>query len=151
MVIASGPAKQSVVFGMNILYKPIAYPFNWEKANMKGICFRKGKEQESMADTGAGANYKADLDCGDVQKTGWFMHPPYRGGVGYTFVKYNVTVPNDGDMVFRAAVGKQDGSDLGDGIWYYIYVIADGKETKVGEQQVKEHVWKPIEANLDWS
>ncbi|MCR5381631.1 MAG: hypothetical protein K6G44_11660 [Lentisphaeria bacterium] len=149
MVIASGPAKQSVVFGMNILYKPIAYPFNWEKANGKGICFRKGKEQESMADTGAGANYRADLDCGDVQKAGWFMHPPYRGGVGYTFVKYNLTVPKDGDMVFRAAVGKQDGSDLGDGIWYYIYVKgADGKETKVGEQIVKEHVWKPIEANL---
>ena len=101
-----------------------------------------------MANTGALANYRTNLTCGNVEKAGWFMHPPYMGGVGYTYVTYNMDVPNDEAAMFRAVVGKQDGSDYGDGIWYYVYVIADGKETKVGEQHVKEHAWRPIVANL---
>ncbi|MBR5840326.1 MAG: hypothetical protein IKZ84_17435, partial [Victivallales bacterium] len=58
LAITAGPAKQSVVFGLNIQYKPTAYPYDWQKAISKGICFRKGKEQEAMANTGALANYR---------------------------------------------------------------------------------------------
>ena len=151
--LASGSTKQTVVLGLNIVYEPVPYSYNWQKPVSKGICFRKGKEQESIGGTGASAVWKAGteagLACDGVLKSGWFMHPPYMGGVGYTYVTYNMDVPDDDAAMFRAVVGKNDGSDLGDGIWFYVYVKdAAGKETKVGEQRVNEHVWKPIEANL---
>ena len=59
LAISSGAAKQSVVFGMNIIYKHVPYPFDWQKPISKGICFRKGKEQESMGSTGASATWRA--------------------------------------------------------------------------------------------
>jgi hypothetical protein len=153
LVLSAGTTKQTAVFGLNIVYKPEVYPFDWQKPVSKGICFRKGKEQESIGNTGASAIWKAGseagLACDGVLKNGWFMHPPYQGGVGYTYVAYNMDVPDDDGAMFRAVVGKEDGSDLGDGIWFYVYVKdASGKETKVGEQRVNVHTWKPIEANL---
>ncbi|MBM3476106.1 MAG: hypothetical protein FJX75_22785 [Armatimonadetes bacterium] len=87
---------------------------------------------------------------GGVAKAGLQAHPPWVGGVGYTFALYDpVTIPNAPAAAFRCQVGKGDGSDPGDGILYKVEVVdADGKATDVGQQLVTEHEWLPLEADL---
>ena len=76
------------------------------------------------------------------------MHPPYFGGPGLAFMRYTLDVPSAGAS-FSACVGKGDGSDLGDGIFYRVEVeTADGVRKTVAEQHVGRHEWKPIAADL---
>ncbi|NCO39205.1 MAG: hypothetical protein COZ06_28280 [Armatimonadetes bacterium CG_4_10_14_3_um_filter_66_18] len=90
------------------------------------------------------------MTCGEVTKTGLFMHPPYMGGTGYSFAQYEpITLPAAPAAAFRASVGKGDGSDPGDGILFKVAVTdKDGKETIVNETTVTEHEWVPLEADL---
>ena len=88
--------------------------------------------------------------CGGVEKSCLFMHPPYRGGVGYVAaVMQPVTLPGTPSARLRCAVGKGDGSDPGDGILYRAFVIdASGKETLLGEKIHREHAWSEWELDL---
>ena len=75
------------------------------------------------------------------------MHPPYGKGAGYAFASFRLDA--GGPHVFHAFVGKGDGSDLGDGIYYKVCVqTADGKRTVVAEETVRTHEWRPIRADL---
>jgi hypothetical protein len=78
------------------------------------------------------------------------MHPPYQGGVGYTFAAYGpITLPPGQPAAFRAWVGKEDGSDPGDGILFKLALIgASGAETVVTQTNVAKHEWLPVEADL---
>ena len=123
-----------------------------------GYCLRGGKEDRDaarLAATGGQVSPRSSISCGgDLTATGdelmFFMHPPYMGGVGYSFALLNpIALPADLPLALSAMVGKADGSDLGDGIWYYVSVVeADGKETRVAEQTVTRHEWKPLVADL---
>ncbi|HEY3322128.1 MAG TPA: hypothetical protein VGP72_16805 [Planctomycetota bacterium] len=99
-------------------------------------------ESHGYVRAGAGA-------CGGVSRNGLTMHPPYQGGVGYSFALYDPqTLPKE-PAAFRAYVGKIDGGDLGDGILYKVAVVDDrGEEKTVSEQTVTKHEWLPIEADL---
>lgn len=110
---------------------------------------RGAKRQTETEGTGAGA-YRQKMNCGGVEKNGWFMHPPYMKGTGRIYLEYNFDVPNfkESMPVLRASVGKRDGSDSGDGIRFQIAAVADGKEIKLAEQDLIEHKWVPIEADL---
>lgn len=82
------------------------------------------------------------------------MHPPYSGGVGYTFALFEpFALPREPQVAFRCAVGKGDGSDPGDGVLFRVAVVdAVGTETIVAEKQWIEHAWTPLEADLSrWS
>ena len=75
------------------------------------------------------------------------MHPPYGKGAGYAFASFRLDA--GGPHVFHAFVGKGDGSDLGDGIYYKVCVqTADGKRTVLAEETVRTHEWRPIRADL---
>ncbi len=115
----------------------------------RGICVRKGKEQGDLGGTGAIVQPRKTR-CGDVAKDALFMHPPYQGGVGYAFARYEpVLLPKNAPAAFRALVGKEDGSDPGDGILYKVAVVDEsGAETILAQQTVTEHAWRPIEADL---
>ena len=118
-----------------------------EKAS--GQCFRNGKETALDGNSGAQL-YWAEMTCGDKSKPGVFMHPPYRGGVGYTYGTFGpFSLPTDIPAVFRCDIGKRDGSDPGDGILFRVAVVdRDGKQTTVAEKQWIEHAWTPFEADL---
>jgi hypothetical protein len=108
-------------------------------------------ETAVVGSTGAGAERRSELICGDKGRSGIFMHPPWRGGqYGYSFVLFTpIQLPATPTAAFRAMVGKLDGSDLGDGMIYRVVVVEkDGTETLVARQQVTEHLWAPIEADL---
>ena len=85
--------------------------------------------------------------CGGVSRKGIVMHPPYGKGAGYAFASFRLDA--GGPHVFHAYVGKGDGSDLGDGIYYKVCVqTADGKRTVLAEETVRTHEWRPIRADL---
>ncbi|MBI5834141.1 MAG: hypothetical protein HZB16_17740, partial [Armatimonadetes bacterium] len=123
-----------------------------------GYCFRGAKEDRDsarLAATGGQVSPRESVSCGGELVRGadelmFFMHPPYQGGVGYSFALLPpVALPADTPQSLQAVVGKADGSDLGDGIWYYVAVVEpDGKETRVASANVTRHEWRPIEANL---
>ena len=114
----------------------------------RGMALRDGAEQE--LDTEAGAQLYATAPvCGGVTKQrGLFMHPPYKGRVGYTFARYTLTLPPT-PAVFRCSVGKQDGSDLGDGLLFKVIVEdASGVRTEIAHRHVTAHAWHDLEGNL---
>jgi hypothetical protein len=147
LTIQSGEAQQTiqrVLLSEQNYQQLLALPAKWKD----GMRLR-GKEETSIdPQTHARVNPDDAMSCGGVIKGGIFMHPPYQGAVGYTFIKYDpVTLPAQPAM-FRASVGKQDGGFPGDGIWFKVAVIENGKQTIVGEQTVKDFAWKTIEADL---
>ena len=119
-------------------------PAQWSS----GMALR-GKEETSDFGTSRGSVALGSRTCGSVTRKGFVMHPPYVGGTGYVFVLYEpMTIPDE-PAVFRAWVGKGDGSDLGDGILYKVAVVtADGSEHVVGTQLVAKHEWLELEGDL---
>jgi hypothetical protein len=115
----------------------------------RGICLRGGKELPDLGQSGACADWRASR-CGDVEKHSFFMHPPYQGGVGYTYALYEpLTLPASQPAAFRAWVGKADGSDPGDGHVFKLAVVeAAGAETVVAQTNITQHEWRRFEADL---
>ncbi|MDH7569851.1 MAG: hypothetical protein QHJ73_09730, partial [Armatimonadota bacterium] len=114
-----------------------------------GQCLRGGEESGPRDDTG-GYVSEQSMSCGGETRQGIFMHPPYKTGVGYTFVRFApVALPSEPAAAFRCLVGKRDGSDLGDGILFRVVVIDEkGKRTVVAEKQWARHAWTPLEGGL---
>ncbi|MBN2473800.1 MAG: hypothetical protein JXB62_04290 [Pirellulales bacterium] len=143
-----GQLTQKIEWGLRTACKPlilVALPTHYDT----GMCVRGGRETDDFGTT-LGHVISRSVACGGASKQAVFMHPPYRGHVGYTFAMYDaVTLPKDQPAAFRAVVGKADGSDLADGILYELAVIdASGARTVVAERTVSRHEWLPIEANL---
>ena len=117
-------------------------------ARIAGICLRKGTEAPFDQATGAQL-YPSSSTCGGSTKAnGLFMHPPYKTGVGYTFARYTFTIPQK-PTVFRCAVGKQDGSDPGDGILFRVTIEdAAGKITQIASRLATAHAWYELAGSL---
>jgi hypothetical protein len=110
--------------------------------------------------------YPDTMSCGNRQKKGLFMHPPWQGGVGYAFALYDpVPLPAEPPAAFRCSIGKRDGSDPGDGILFRVAVVETtspspsrggagggvgqpGKETLITERPWIEHAWTELEGDL---
>ena len=114
----------------------------------RGMAMRGQTERELDPATGA-QTYATSSTCGGVVKPrGLFMHPPYKGGTGYTFARYSLTLPT-APMQIRCAVGKQDGSDLGDGLLFKIVVEdAKGGRQEIARCRVATHAWHTLEGSL---
>ncbi len=145
---SAGSTVATTDYGMHITYGPNLLA-EMPQGYKSSIQYR-GKQPETPIPAGSGAIIDNRIGtAGGVQKACLFMHPSYLVGPGDTYVTYTkMTLPAE-KAVFRAVVGKNDGSYLGDGIWFKVIVIdATGKATTVGQQTVKEHTWLPIEADL---
>jgi hypothetical protein len=110
----------------------------------------RGKPETALDTAATGAQlHTASSTCGGLTKAkALFMHPPYRDGVGHTFARYALTLPEQ-PLIFRCAVGKQDGSDPGDGILFRVVVEdAQGERTEIASQTVTAHAWHALEGTL---
>jgi hypothetical protein len=124
--------------------KSIALP-SWYA---RGMALRKQPEQALDSSTGAQLHAASSSCGGEIKTRGLFMHPPYMGATGYTFARYALTLPSV-PQTFRCLVGKQDGSDLGDGILFKVLIEeADGKRTEIASHRVTTHAWYALEAAL---
>ncbi|NOY79778.1 MAG: hypothetical protein GXP31_02110 [Kiritimatiellaeota bacterium] len=114
-----------------------------------GIRLRGKPEQVGFGET-RGHAYIGRASCNNQDKKALDMHPPYRGGVGYTYALFDaIRLPAAPPARFRAMVGKRDGSDLGDGILYRVEVVDPaGNVRSIAEETVTKHQWRPIAADL---
>ena len=116
---------------------------------LSGQRFR-GRDETALDGVSGAHTYWDELTCGDKTQPGLFMHPPYRGGAGYTYALFRpYSLPPDVPAVFRCEIGKRDGSDPGDGILFRVAVVdKGGTETVVAERQWIDHAWTKLDADL---
>ena len=145
--VRAGELSQKIERGLRVIRGPQVLA-ELPKDYVVGMAVRGQAETTDFGETRGHVIERATM-CNNVSKPGFFMHPPWTGAVGYSFLRYApLTVPQQ-PAAFRAMVGKADGSYLGDGILYKAVVTdAAGKDTVVGEQTVLEHEWLPIEGDL---
>ena len=111
-----------------------------------------GKESEFLRHgTGAQWYFGKSFDCGEIKKDGFFSHPPYLNGQGtvWSDMELDLAKISTKALVFEASVGKKNGSDPGDGIFFRLHVKDDaGKIAQVAETHLLKHEWKTISADL---
>ncbi|MDO4587324.1 MAG: hypothetical protein Q4C95_08510 [Planctomycetia bacterium] len=155
-------------------YKSFDYDFG-DQSNLSvpfsvSIQLRDQKPTGQIGGSAATFHFDLNLICGTESRSGYFSHPPYQNGVGRVFADFELTLPEEEELVFRTEVGKRNDSVSGDGILFQIAVLpsltlADSlendstnesktdetkvdQETVLGETVVVEHEWKPLEADL---
>jgi len=146
ITLRAGALSQRIEVAVRTVYdfKPLV---SLPKTYKAGICLRGGKETFEFGETRARVHPER-MYCGRESKKGLFMHPPWVGGVGYSFALYDPVKLPDEPVVLRASVGKRDGSNPGDGILFKVAVVEDGREKVVARRLVTEHKWEGIEADL---
>jgi hypothetical protein len=131
-----------------VLDHPLVWNAGPDQPLAWGYCFRGGQEMHGSTATGACLRY-AEIACGGVVKPGIFSHPPYIGGVGYT---YGVTGPipiPDEDCEFRAFIGLEDGGDVSDGVLFSVSVLdGSGAEYPLIKAHWAKREWKGVSADL---
>ena len=129
---------------------PVVKPvraFTLPSAFAAGMALR-GKDEVPL-DTTTGANvHRAAAGVGGVAKDGYYMHPPYKRGTGYTFMRWMLNLPQK-PLAFHTSIGKIDRSSTGDGTLYRVIVEdAAGVRHVVAEKQTCEHKWQDLVADL---
>jgi hypothetical protein len=128
-----------------------------------GLAFRGQAEQPGDQSTGASFHPDEALPCGGVSKPGFFSHPPYVGGVGYSFAVFGpVTLPEE-PCEFHTFIGLRDGGDPSGGVDFSVLlwsasVSADAPaEAEASALQGgvelfkvhwKERAWQEVSADL---
>ncbi len=146
--LVAGDLRQRIEKGMRVA-EGLAPVVSVPEAFEAGMALRGRLETTDMGETGAHA-VRGEASCGNKVKAAINIHPPWMGGVGYTFVVLPpIALPATPAAAFRAAVGKRDGSDLGDGVLYKVVLLEpDGREEVLATTQVMRHEWQTIEADL---
>ncbi len=111
-----------------------------------GIRRRGGREVELDADSGATLRYLPSLELGGERHEAYFTHPPYRGGVGYTFWCRDVIVPADGTLSFLTGMGEKS-PQRSDGVLFAVELAEieagrPGRFVRVFEHKQKASRWQ---------
>ncbi|MGQ9737929.1 MAG: hypothetical protein ACUVRT_08435 [Armatimonadota bacterium] len=115
---------------------------------MWGIARRGEKEIPDPGGTGA-LYYTGDLPVGGAAKRGIFMHPPYAGGVGYTWAELKpITLP-DAPCVFHSFIGIRDGGHPSDGVLFRVELVdQQGSVHRLAEGTGVQGTWRELTADL---
>ena len=115
----------------------------------RAVLYLRPGTSEVPLDTATGANvHRATAVVGGVAKDGYYMHPPYKRGTGYTFMRWRLNLP-ERPLAFHASIGKIDRSSTGDGTLYRVIVEdAAGVRHVLAEKQTCEHTWQDLVADL---
>jgi hypothetical protein len=121
-----------------------------------GICLRGSPETEITAEHLGSIQWANAIDLGGAVHDGYRVHPPYRGGVGYTFWQRDVDVPQGGRLELFTGMGEKS-PQRSDGVWFRV-LVADAAASDPGEyRQIFEHSqksfeWVPHTVSLaDWA
>jgi hypothetical protein len=114
-----------------------------------GYCLR-GKKPTTIDDRSGAFAGLDQCSCGEKTQRGWAIHPPYQGGVGYTFLLSEpITVPKEDGIAFSSEVGIRNGGDPSDGVLYRVFVAEPDKdEVLAGEILWAERNWSSFVCDL---
>lgn len=114
-----------------------------------GIARRGLRETPDSGGSGAVCHPDNDLQVGQVSKRGIFMHPPYVGGVGYTWAETQPIELPSAQCEFSAHIGIKDGGDPSDGVLFAVEVVdAKGNRQRIAEGVGIQGEWHPLTADL---
>jgi len=111
-----------------------------------GMCLRGNAPGPLEAATGATVRWQSRITLAGETRSGFFVHPPFRGGKGYTFWERDVRVPEDGVLRFLLGMGPKS-PERGDGVTFRV-LVAGAREPEGAERRVPvfhslyEHVQK---------
>ena len=113
-----------------------------------GLAFR-GKPEQSLDTAATGAQFHPQrMTVGGLTREGFFCHPPYKGGVGYAFGEFRVTLP-DAPCVFETHIGFSNGSTSQDGCVFSVQVKTGEKWQTVAEADYRKlNAWRVLRADL---
>lgn len=138
---------QTLGLQSSVRQESVSWPFAPENCKRK-MEFRNQPATQTFGTSGAVVTFSSNNVGAGVKLPGFFRHPPYRGGVGRVFLDYELKLPEEMPLAFCALVGKKDGCEVGDGIWFRIAILEDGKERVLTEVASNLHEWQPIRADL---
>lgn len=115
---------------------------------LTGIAFREKPEVRGTGGTGASFAWQG-ITSGGVTKDGIFSHPPYQGGVGYTYgITEPIVIPEE-PCEFRCFIGIKDGGDASDGVTFKVIALDESNAERVLlEESWAERKWKGVSADL---
>ncbi|NCO90360.1 MAG: hypothetical protein COZ06_25755 [Armatimonadetes bacterium CG_4_10_14_3_um_filter_66_18] len=106
-----------------------------------GFCLRGKQEQPLDAGSGAGVVYFPARKVGDATHAAYLCHPPWKGGVGYTFWERTVEVPQQGRLTFATCLSDK-AETRSDGVTYKVLLkTADADYRPVFDEHLKEWRW----------
>ena len=123
---------------------------------MTGICLRGGEESDLVPESGAAVRFAAGRELGGEKHDCYMVHPPYKGGVGYTFWEREVNVPRDGRLEFFTGMGEKS-PERSDGVVFRVLVAEVSEGTTPRPKQLFEHsqkacAWMPHRVSLaEWA
>ena len=121
------------------------------KPTETGMCFR-GRDEEPI-DRASGARVsRGNPTVGGVKLPGFAVHPPWKGGTGYTFWAKDVDVPAHTELRFSIGMGPKS-PERSDGVWFQVLVASAtddglGPYAKIFEKSSKAHEWLPQTVSL---
>ncbi len=125
----------------------------------RGMCLRGEEEQVLDLESGSSVRWAPKMELGGERRDCYATHPPYRGGVGYSFWQREVDVPQEGRLEFFTGMGPKS-PERSDGVWFRV-LVADISDMKSEEQleyrQIFEHSqkafeWMPHQVSLaEWA
>lgn len=134
------------------LAHPVVRNIAEEQGFRWGFAFR-GREEVLGNVHGVGEDpgavcYPGVLECGGEAKKGLFMHPPWVGGVGYTYLATQPFKLPEGECEFRAFVGIKDGGADSDGVTFKVAVVTQDGEQEILSTHWRERRWREVSADL---
>lgn len=114
-----------------------------------GIARRGQAEQPDDGKSGALFHREESIPVGGVRKDGLFCHPPYIGGVGYTWAQFGPLTLPDEPCCLHAWVGLKDGGYPSDGVMFIVEVVDErGNRHRIAERHGVQKEWRELVADL---
>lgn len=132
----------------SIQHFPSVWKVDYQTPLSAGAVFRDGRVVPVGVGSGASVQLSM-IPCGGVTKFGIFSHPPYEGGIGYTYLTTgHIQVPNE-ECYFRTFIGLKDGGYVSDGVTFTVLALTDdGGEHTIFAEHWDKREWKEVTADL---
>jgi len=114
---------------------------------VSGMCVRGGREEAIRVESGACVRYMKSRKLDGEVHEAFLCHPPYRGGVGYTFWERTVRVPEKGVLSFYTGVSEK-APGRSDGVTYRVDVRSESDTKTVFDLHVTEWRWRKRSVSL---
>ena len=109
-----------------------------------GMRVRGGEETEIAADRGAWVRWLPKREFAGEEHDAYLVHPPYQDGVGYTFWRREVDVPQGGRLEFFTAMGEKS-PERSDGVVFRVEIAAAAGDKAAPWEPIFEHTQKAAE------
>jgi len=114
---------------------------------VSGMRVRGGREETIRVESGACVRYMRSRKLDGEAHEAFLCHPPYKGGVGYTFWERAVRVPQRGVLSFHTGMSEK-ATGRSDGVTYRVVMKSEGNAKTLFDCHVTEWRWRKHSVSL---